>query len=157
MLIFWHTFRSKKSCWLFGTLCILYCTYTGGEAPPISKIQNTKCANKSTWFFGSKSVPKNQHKLHVINNYISKLWERTPNGPRTDPESGGGVKESTKDLHYLNPKTQLRAAFCNAKIRESRVRFERDWKMKLTGNETDAAYVDFLDLKVCQKINISCM
>ena len=74
MLIFWHTFRSKKSCWFFGTLCILYFTYRGGFAPRIGTVQNTKCAKKSTWFFGSKSVPKNQHKLHVINNYICKLW-----------------------------------------------------------------------------------
>ena len=74
MLMFWHTFRSKKSCWFFGTLCILYFTYRGGFAPRIGTVQNTKCAKKSIWFFGSKSVPKNQHKLHVINNYICKLW-----------------------------------------------------------------------------------
>ena len=74
MLIFWHTFRSKESCWFFSTLCILYFTYRGGFAPRIGTIQNTKCAKKSTWFFGSKSVPKNQCKLHVINNYICKLW-----------------------------------------------------------------------------------
>ena len=74
MLIFWHTFRSQKSCCFFGTLCILYLTFGGGFVPRISTVQNTKCAKKSTWFFGSKSVPKNQHKLHAINIYICKPW-----------------------------------------------------------------------------------
>ena len=43
-------------------------------------MQNTKCAKNSTSFFESKSVPKNQQnvKLHVINNYICKLWEAFP-------------------------------------------------------------------------------
>ena len=40
MLIFWHSFGSNKSCWFFGTLCILYRTYTEGEAPPHNTIQN---------------------------------------------------------------------------------------------------------------------
>ena len=43
VLSFWHTFRSKKSCWFFGTLRILYFTYRGGFAPHniIGTTQNT--------------------------------------------------------------------------------------------------------------------
>ena len=45
MLIFWHTFRSK----IYGTLCILYRTYTAGKAPPISKIQCSTGCFQSVW------------------------------------------------------------------------------------------------------------
>ena len=34
--------------------------------------------SKNQHDFGSKSVPKNQHELHVINNCICKLWESKP-------------------------------------------------------------------------------
>ena len=38
----WNELRDCQKLW--GCLCILYRTYTGGEAPPITTIQNTQAA-----------------------------------------------------------------------------------------------------------------
>ena len=53
----------------------VFCTVSipGAKPPLISKNMKYKVCQKINMNFGSKSVPKNQHKLHVFNSYICEL------------------------------------------------------------------------------------